>query len=83
MGQTDREDRLATGADLGDARAFLEGDLDPRPAGEVDDRAEGRERQERPHQAEQDEDRKPADERRPSPASRRLAVSVEDLGADN
>ena len=36
VGQPDREDRLAAGADLGDPRALDEGDLDPRLADQVD-----------------------------------------------
>ena len=36
VGQADREDRLAAGSDLGDARALLEGHLRPRLADQVD-----------------------------------------------
>ncbi len=65
VGEPDREDRLAAGTDLGDPRAFLEGDLRPRLAGDVEKRSEGHEGQERHDQAEQDDDREPADDDAP------------------
>src|SRR6478752_3980378 len=65
VGQALGEDRQATGVELGDARAFLERDLDARLAGEVDHRAEQREGDERADDADEDEHRHDADQPAP------------------